>query len=252
MLLLVIAILLGLLAFSALRKIAAPLALLFLVAFVWNRIAGPSHVTADPGSAGRAPKTFVSPYPIPAAEQEVCSALEQGDAQFTPLEAQWHEADESDRSNAVRRQVLVDAAHKQIDDLFARRNAKVLVVVSAQRPQAASWVVRLSKIDSTEEDFGHGAKNYIVLKGDLPCAVPTTFTSKEIEGTPEVMSAMAKLNAGDYVVVSGEFVGHDEEVQGAAASIEWGGPVWGPFGGLWPAAFRTPAFQLDVTEVHRG
>ena len=63
---------------------------------------------------------------------------------------------------------------------------------------------------------------------------------------------MAKLNAGDYVTVSGNFVPHDEEAQGAAAAIEWGGIFWGPFGGLFPAAFRTPAFQLNITDVHRG
>ncbi len=168
----------------------------------------------------------MSPYPVPAAERAVCSALEEGDAQFTPLEAQWHTADDADRSNAVRRQVLVDAAHKRIDQLFAHRNTKVLALVSARKPQAAAWVVRSSKVDSTEKDFGQGTKSYIVLSGDLPCAVPTTFTTKDIEGTPEVIAAMAKLNAGDYITVSGDFVPHDEEAQGAAAAIEWGGILW--------------------------
>jgi hypothetical protein len=243
---------LGLAAFSALRAIAAPLALLCLVAFVWTKMAGPTHPVASASSAEPTPQAFVSPDPVPAAERSVCSALEEGDAQFTPLEAQWHAADDSDQSNEVRRQVLVDAAHKQIEELFARRNAKVLALVTAQKPQAAGWVVRLSKIDSTEKDFAQGTKNYIVLSGDLPCAVPTTFTTKNIEGTPAVTAEVAKLNAGDYVTVSGNFVPHDEEAQGAAAAIEWGGILWGPFGGLWPAAFRTPALQLDVTDVHRG
>jgi hypothetical protein len=252
MLLLIAAVVLGLAAFSALRAIAGPLAILCLVAFVWTKFVGPTHPVASANSGEPAAQAFVSPYPVPAAERAVCSALEEGDAGFTPLEAQWHAADDTDRSNAVRRQVLVDAAHKRIAELFARRNAKVLALVTAQMPQAAAWVVRLTKIDSAEEDFGTGTKNYIVLSGDLPCAVPTTLTTKDIEGTPEVTANMARLNAGDYVTVSGNFVPHDEEAQGAAAAIEWGGILWGPFGGLWPAAFRAPAFQLDVSDVHRG
>ncbi len=40
-------------------------------------------------------------------------------------------ATDTDRSNAVRKQVLVDAAHKEIDELFAHRNAKVLALVTA-------------------------------------------------------------------------------------------------------------------------
>ena len=222
MLLLIVAIVLGLAAFSALRAIAAPLALLFLGAFVWTGIAGPSRPAAEASSAEPTPQAFVSPYPIPAAERDVCSELEQGDAQFTPLEAQWHVADDSDRSNAVRRQVLVDAAHKRIDELFARRNERVLALVTAQSPQAAAWVVRLTKIDSTEKDFGQGTKNYIVLSGDLPCAVPTTFTTKDIEGTPAVTAQIAKPNAGDYVTVSGNFVPHDEEAQGGGGRNRMG------------------------------
>ncbi len=42
MLLLIVAIVLGLLAFSALRAVALPLALLCLVAFVWTKLAGSS------------------------------------------------------------------------------------------------------------------------------------------------------------------------------------------------------------------
>lgn len=189
---------------------------------------------------------------MPAAEKEVCAALEDANDRLTPLEAAWHEADASDGSNAVRKQAMVREVRRQIDELFAKRNTRVMTTISGQHPAVASWVVRLSKIDMTEQDFGHGTKNYVVIKGDLPCSVPTTFTSKEIDGTPDILAAMGKLNGGDYVAVSAEFVRHDEEAQGAAASIAWGGPLWGPFGGLWPDAIRKPAFQLDVSEVHRG
>ncbi len=252
MLLLIIAIVLGLLAFFALRSVAGPLALLFLAGFIWNSFFGAPRPAARAAPADAAPAAFVSPYPVPAVEREVCAALDEGNERFTPLEAAWHDADGIDRSNEVRRKLAVDAAHKRIDELFAGRNARVLAAVTALHPQAASWVARLTKIDTTEEDLGHGTKSFIVLKGDLPCGVPTAFWSKEIEGTPEILSAMAQLNAGDYVVLSGDFVPHDQEFQGAAAAIEWGGVLWGPVGGLWPAAFRAPAFEFDISEVHRG
>ena len=252
MLLLIFAIAAGLLAFFGLRAVAAPLALVLLAVFVWQRIAGPLHPSTQSSSDVSPVPEFVSPYPIPAAEREVCKALEQANAEFTPLEAQWHEADDSDHSNEVRRKLVIDAAHKRIDDLFASRNAKVLAVISTQQPQATSWVARLTKIESIDKDYGRGTKTYIVLKGDLPCSVATTFTSADIEGTPEILAAMAKLNVGDYIVISGRFVPHDEAAQGTAAAIEWGGILWGPFGGLWPAAFRSPAFQFEIEAAHRG
>ncbi len=95
-------------------------------------------------------------------------------------------------------------------------------------------------------------KRHVMLQAELPCSVGTTFDTDDIEGTPQILPEIAKLNVGDYVHLSGDLVSHDEEAQGKAASIEWGSILWGPFGGLDASAFSSPALRFKVSEFSRG
>ncbi len=250
MLLLIVAIVVALVIFALLRAFAAPIILISLAVYGYSQLKGdwPLSSATNQSLASQAATTPL-PFPLPKQELAVCEALEAANAQFYKLEAHWETADRSSEENAVKKQMIIDQTKSQIDELFRTRNRAVLSVVGTQTPSIEGWLAKLTKISMTEKNFGDGTKRYVTIEGEFPCQIKTTFSTKDILPTPEVLKFMAQRNVGDFVLISAVLVKHDEAMQTPEDALEWGGPLWGPFGGLWPKAIRNPAYVLNVTKI---
>lgn len=191
---------------------------------------------------------------IAVSEQEttICRTLEDANARFRPLAEQWSAATHSGDKNEIRKQLALDQIKREIDDTFHTRNSSVLSVLGGRDPQAKNWAIRITKLSSIERTFSSGAHRYLTLEGMLTCHLPVAVTIDDILETPEVVKFVATLNIGEYIIVSGRLVLHDAEANPLDVAVEWGGPLWGPFGGLWNDAFERPAYRLALEHWSRS
>jgi hypothetical protein len=175
------------------RNLAVPFTLLLLAVFVFQRFAG-NAVSGQASSQTASPAQTASlPYPVPSSEAAVCKSLEEANARFGPLESQLSVATDSGDANAVRKQLLIDQAKVPIAKLFKARNQAILSVIGAQRLYVDKWVVKITKIDMNDEDFGDGIKRYITLSGEVPCNLTTTFSTNDMLATPEMLALVTNI-----------------------------------------------------------
>jgi hypothetical protein len=183
----------------------------------------------------------------PADNQtKVCTVFTKGAAEFAPLQQAWKQT--QNNTNGVARTMAQDTLRQKINAVWTNRNRTVLDLMPAKK--FSGWVAQLDKLDMVERDYGNGTQRYIEIEGRFDCVLPVTFTSKQIEVTPKLVAILTKVKMGDSVILDGTLIAHDSGAQPIEDSVEWGGILWGPLGGLWgDDAFNRPAFQIKTTNI---
>ena len=248
MLILIVAIIVALISFAILRKLALPMILLLGAGYLYIQFQGISSGQATQ-VAGSPTAEFQLPVPVPmpATEATVCKALEDARDAFSSLKAEFKAA-ETER-NVIRRDQLIAQARGKIDRLYSDRNRAVLTGMGWDVPRAGQWVMKLTGLSAMTKDYGKGAASYASLRAELPCRIPVMVNSEDFPAASRLGETLATVNEGDAILVSGSFVKHDATMNPQEVAIEWGGPLYGPFGGLWSDAIDAPAFRIVLTEV---
>jgi|SRR5271165_273324 len=228
------------------RRLAIPLILIIAAAYVYYQVFGsfsPVNKLNTNPTPGRLSQ-FMAP-----SETAVCQALDSANGAFVPLKADFEAAASSEETNPIRKEQRLAAARSSIDQLYARRNRAVLDALGWNNPVATRWLVRITDISTAEKDFGQGAAQFATLKGAIPCGTPTTFTSTEMPVASNIGASLTQLNVGDFVLADGNFVSHDTANNPPEVAVEWAGPLYGPFGGLWSDAIEAPSFTININRI---
>lgn len=182
----------------------------------------------------------------PDSQNKVCEAFARGAAEFAPLQQAWKQTE--DNKNGIAKTVAQDALRQKINAVWTTRNRMVLGLMPSKNLKG--WLGKADKMNIVERDYGKDTQRHIEIGGRFDCVPPITFTSKQIEATPKLITILGKLNVGDSVILDGTLIAHDTGAQPIEDAVEWGGILWGPFSGLWgDDAFNRPAFQIKTTNL---
>lgn len=146
--------------------------------------------------------------------------------------------------NEVRKNSLVSVDKKTIEADFSKRNDEIFRYTSGGKIENLAIVV--DKIESSTEDFGDGPKDYATIAGHIPCDMNIGVSLPDIPINQHWSPILSSLNVGDSISVSGKLIPHDTEFQRPADAIQWGGPLWGIFGGLREDALLQPALRMRI------
>ena len=187
------------------------------------------------------------PVPMPANEATVCKVIEDARDAFMALKTEFKAAEAE--KNAIRRDQLMAQARSKIDHLYSDRNRAVLTAIGWDAPRASRWVAKVTGVSTMTKDYGKGPASYATLKVELTCRMPVVVTSEDFPAASGLGKTLAAVNERDVVLFSGSFVKHDTTMNPAEVAVQWGGPLYGPFGGLWSDAIDAPALKIKLSEV---
>ncbi|MFT8785432.1 MAG: hypothetical protein ABF905_07070 [Gluconobacter oxydans] len=179
----------------------------------------------------------------------VCIAYQDAEHQFVEANASYNDSIADNDSNGVRRENAINAAKKNIDDLFFDRNNKIFKIIGPYAKNRTQISVDVDSIESSDEDRGSGLKTYAILHAHLDCPLRVGVDIYNIDPTLPAFSRVSSLNTGDKILVSGTFSMHDLPAQRPADAIQWAGPVWGLFFNLRTDSFEKPLLEMTASRI---
>lgn len=143
MVVLIVAIVIALVLFAILRKLAFPVILLLGAGYLYSQFKklSPNRETQVVESAVATSQPLVS-VPMPVSEATVCTMLEDARNAFGALKAEFKAA--QGERNTIRRDQLIAQARTKIDHLYSARNHTVLTAIGWDAPRAKQWVLKVT------------------------------------------------------------------------------------------------------------
>jgi hypothetical protein len=179
-------------------------------------------------------------------QNQVCKAFGRGANEFAPLQQAWKQTENN--TNGVAKVAAQDEIKQNINTVWTRRNRDILGLMPSMK--VSSWLAIVEKLDVVERNYGTGTQRYIEIRGRFDCTPSIAFISEQIEAAPKLIAILAKVHVGDVIILDGTLIAHDVAAQPIEDAIEWGGILWGPFGGLWgDDAFNHPAFRIKTINL---
>lgn len=183
------------------------------------------------------------------AANNICSIYKSHISVDKNLIGKYNSDKYDDSGNEVRKHSLINNDKKALEADFSKRNDEIFQYISGGKIENLDVII--DKIDSSTEDFGKGPKDYATISSHIACDINIGVSMPDIPINPHWSPILSSLNVGDKVSISGKLIPHDVEFQRPADAIQWGGPLWGIFGGLREEALLQPTIRVQLRNLNQ-